>query len=62
MFDRGLISLGDDLQILISWQANDPDGARAFINRSGFAMPPDNMKDRTHPQFLAWHREHCFRH
>lgn len=61
MFDRGLISLGDDLQILISRQANDPDGVRAFINRSGFAVPPINVKDRPHPQFLAWHRENCFK-
>lgn len=62
MFDRGLISLGDDLQILISRQANDPNGVRAFINRSGFAVPPANLKDRPHPQFLAWHRENCFKH
>ncbi|WP_284180395.1 HNH endonuclease [Rhabdaerophilum sp. SD176] len=61
MFDRGLISLGDDLQILISRHANDPDGVRAFINRSGFASPPINGKDRPYPQFLAWHRENCFK-
>jgi putative restriction endonuclease len=62
MFDRGLISLGDDLEILISRQTNDPDGVRAFINRSGFGVPPVNQKDRPHPQFLAWHRENCFKH
>lgn len=62
MFDRGLIGLGDDLEILISRQANDPDGVRAFLNRSGFAVPPVNFKDRPHPQFLAWHRENCFKH
>jgi len=62
MFDRGLISLGDDLQILISRQANDPDGIRSFTNRSGFAVPPVSLKDRPHPQFLAWHRENCFKH
>lgn len=61
MFDRGLISLSDDLQILISRQANDPDGVRAFINRSGFVVPPISPKDRPHPQFLAWHRENCFK-
>ena len=62
MFDRGLISLDNDLQILISRQANDPDGVRAFINRSGFAMLPGSLKDQPHPQFLEWHREHCFKH
>jgi len=62
MFDRGLISLGDDHRILISRQANDPDGVRSFLNKSGFAVAPVNQKDRPHPQFLAWHRENCFKH
>ena len=62
MFDRGLISLDDELRILISRQVNDPDGVRAYINRSGFAVPPINVKDRPHPQFLAWHRDNCFKH
>ncbi len=62
MFDRGLISLSDDLEILISRHANDPDGIRTIINRSGFAVPPANLKERPHPQFLAWHRENCFKH
>jgi putative restriction endonuclease len=61
MFDRGLISLGDDLQILISRQANDPDGVRAFINRTGFAILPHRATDRPHPRFLQWHRENCFK-
>ncbi|MEQ1537368.1 MAG: HNH endonuclease [Sphingorhabdus sp.] len=62
MFDRGLIGLGDDLEILISRQANDPDGIRGMINRNGFAIPPTRALERPHPGFLAWHREHCFKH
>jgi putative restriction endonuclease len=62
MFDRGLISLKDDLEILISRQANDPDGIRSLVNRTGFAMPPERIADRPHPSFLSWHREHCFKH
>jgi putative restriction endonuclease len=62
MFDRGLISMSDDLQILISRQANDHDGVRSFINRTGYATPPTDLRSRPHPQFLAWHREHCFKH
>ncbi|MBP6555044.1 MAG: HNH endonuclease [Novosphingobium sp.] len=62
MFDRGLIGLGDDLEILISRQANDPDGIRGMINRNGFAIPPIRALERPHPGFLAWHREHCFKH
>jgi putative restriction endonuclease len=61
MFDRGLISLSDDLQILVSRQANDPDGIRALINKSGYALPPQRPIERPHPHFLQWHREHCFK-
>lgn len=61
MFDRGLVSLTDDLEILISRQANDPESIRALINRSGFALPPIRKLDRPHPSFLAWHRENCFK-
>ncbi len=62
MFDRGLISLTDDLEVLVSRQANDPDGVRAFINRSGRATAPKRIFERPHPRFLRWHREHCFKH
>lgn len=62
MFDRGLISLADDLQILISRQINDPDGARALINRTGYAVAPARLAYRPHPHFLYWHRENCFKH
>ena len=61
MFDRGLISFSDDLDILISRQANDPEGVRAFINRSGKAIGPLRVRDRPHPRFLAWHRENRFK-
>jgi putative restriction endonuclease len=60
MFDRGLISLSDDLAILISRKVNDVDGVQALINRSGRATPPLRAADRPHPHFLAWHRANCF--
>lgn len=62
MFDRGLVSLSDVLEILVSRQANDPDSIRALINRTGFAMPPIKAAERPHPSFLSWHRENCFKH
>lgn len=62
MFDRGLISFNDGLEILISRQANDPDGIRSMINRSGRALPPARQLDRPHPAFLGWHRENVFKH
>jgi putative restriction endonuclease len=61
MFDRGLISLSDDLQILISRQANDAAAVRALINQSGRAFEPLRSSDRPHPHFLGWHRENCFK-
>ena len=61
MFDRGLISLADDLEILISRQTNDPEGVRAIINKSGYASAPKRLSDRPHPNFLKWHRDHCFK-
>jgi putative restriction endonuclease len=61
MFDRGLISLSDDLQILISRHANDPDSLRGFINPSGRAIAPLRSFERPHPHFLSLHRMHCFK-
>ena len=61
MFDRGLISLSDDLGILISRQVNDQDTVRSFINKTGRALAPQRVFERPHPHFLQWHREHCFK-
>jgi putative restriction endonuclease len=61
MFDRGLISLSGDLDILVSRQANDPDGIRSFINKTGRAFAPMKLRERPHPPFLKWHRENCFK-
>jgi len=62
MFDRGLISLADNLEILISRQTNDPESVRSIINKSGRALYPTRVSDRPHPHFLQWHRENCFKH
>ena len=61
MFDRGLISLGDDLEILVSRHANDPSSIRAMINTAGRVQAPRRDSDRPHPHFLKWHRENCFK-
>jgi putative restriction endonuclease len=61
MFDRGLLSLSDDLQILVSRQANDPESIRVLINKNGYALSPQRSSERPHPHFLQWHREHCFK-
>jgi putative restriction endonuclease len=61
MFDRGLISLTDDLTMLISRQVNDVDSIAGLLNRSGKALAPPRPSDRPHPSFLQWHRENCFK-
>lgn len=61
MFDRGLIGLSDDLEILISRQVNDRESIRALINKTGSALAPQRISQRPHPHFLSWHRENCFK-
>ncbi|MER8388635.1 HNH endonuclease [Mesorhizobium sp. M0166] len=61
MFDRGLISLSDDLEIMISRQVNDLESVQGFINKTGRALTPSRHFERPHPHFLQWHREHCYK-
>jgi len=61
MFDRGLISMSDDLDIMISRQVNDLPSVEAMINQSGKAIPPTRESERPHPKYLRWHRENCFK-
>lgn len=62
MFDRGLVGLSDDLEILVSRAANDSDAVRAMINPSGRLIAPMGSTQRPRPEFVAWHRENCFKH
>lgn len=61
MFDRGLIGLDDDLNIMVSRQVNDRESVLAIINPSGRILMPPREADRPHVQFVRWHREHCFK-
>lgn len=60
MFDRGLVSLTDELEILISTKINDIEGLRKIINPDGRAHNPKSAEWRPHPRYLNWHRENCF--
>jgi putative restriction endonuclease len=62
MFDRGLIGLTDDLEIIVSRQVNDPSSIEAIVNPSRKALVPTHVAQRPHPQFLTWHRDNCFKH
>jgi putative restriction endonuclease len=61
MFDRGLITLTDQLDIQVSRQVNDPDGVWALVNKTRRALAPASPALRPHPSYLEWHREHCFK-
>jgi putative restriction endonuclease len=60
MFDRGLISLTDDLEILLSSKINDIEGVTKILNPDGRARRPKYADWRPHPRYLSWHRDHCF--
>jgi putative restriction endonuclease len=61
MFDRGLISLSDELDVLVSRQVNDVESVWKLVNQSRRAAVPANPAHRPHPAYLAWHRDHCFK-
>jgi putative restriction endonuclease len=61
MFDRGLISLSNDLEVLISRQTNDPDVIKSMINSTGCIIPPERRSDRPKREFIEWHRQNCFK-
>lgn len=56
MFDRGLISLSDDYSILISRKLNHD--VSHLLNKDMKAIVPTDLRQRPHPAFLRWHREH----
>src|SRR3546814_14189130 len=49
MFDRGLIGLNDDLDILVIRQANDPKTIVSLINKTGFAIHHHSLLDTPQP-------------
>ncbi len=57
MFDRGLISLSDSGDILLSRKINDVEGVTRLMHTDGKARLPHGANQRPHPRFLAWHRE-----
>ncbi len=60
MFDRGLLSLGDDFTILTT-AGGVPDSVRRLINRERKLLLPQRLEFRPHPQFLRFHREMVFK-
>ena len=62
MFDRGLISLSDQADILVSRHANDPGQIWNLVAKSKKASFPEIQALQPHPSYMLWHRENCFKH
>jgi putative restriction endonuclease len=60
LFDRGLISIGDDHRILVA-KNKLPDQIRRLLNADGKIIAPNDQGFRPHPHYLRYHREHTFK-
>jgi putative restriction endonuclease len=60
MFDRGLISIDDDLSVLVAHH-RVPDSVSRLINSTGRVRGPERVNFRPHPNFLAYHRREVFK-
>jgi putative restriction endonuclease len=60
MFDRGLVSVDDDLAILTA-RDRLPDAVTRLFLPQGRILAPARPELRPHPQFLRYHREHVFK-
>jgi putative restriction endonuclease len=60
MFDRGLISIGDDYRILIA-KDHVPDDAVRLLNQSGVINLPNDPTLHPNAYFLKFHRDEVFK-
>lgn len=60
LFDKKMISLSDDYEILVSRQLRGADELFHMLPKDRRISLPNSPIDRPHPQFLAWHRANSF--
>ena len=60
MFDRGLVSVDDDLSILVAADRL-PEAATRLLLPDRKILTAARAEWRPHPQFLRYHREHVFK-
>jgi putative restriction endonuclease len=60
MFDRGLISIAADHQLLIA-KGHVPDAVSRLLNPDRMLLAPQRADQAPHPEFLRWHRENVFK-
>lgn len=57
MFDRGLIGISANDEIIISRKVNDRGSIERLVNATGKLVRPRKQEYQPHPEFLRWHRE-----
>jgi putative restriction endonuclease len=60
MFDRGLISIGDDHRLLLA-KGKVPDQALRMLSPDRRLIAPARPDQAPHSAFLRWHRENVFK-
>jgi putative restriction endonuclease len=60
MFDRGLISVGENFEILVSENKVSSEVRGRLIAPGGKLFLPRNPRHHPHPEFLKYHRENIF--
>jgi len=61
MFDRGLLSISDKYNILVSRHINDLDAIDHLLNNERSLILPQTREHWPHPRYLEWHRDECFK-
>jgi putative restriction endonuclease len=60
LFDRGLLSVADNHEILVS-KKKIPDQVRRLLNTNGRIIVPKDRAFQPHPYYLKFHRENVFK-
>jgi putative restriction endonuclease len=60
LFDRGLLSVGDNHEILMT-KKKVPDQVRRLLNANGRIIVPKDRTLQPHPYYLKFHRENIFK-
>lgn len=60
MFDRGLLSVVEDMTILVSHNKVPSEVVNRLVVPSGKLFLPDEQRNWPHPDNLRWHRENVF--
>jgi putative restriction endonuclease len=60
LFDRGLMTFGDDFRIILS-PYGVPDDLDKLVRPNRTLVVPDAPELRPHPAYLRWHRDNCFK-